>query len=59
MYKKEKGISLGHNTHHPPTRGFGMGQGLNNNHGFECLPQMMLRHARPTNIGENKCATSV
>ncbi len=30
--------SLGHNAHHPPIRGVGLGQRLNNNHGFECFP---------------------
>jgi hypothetical protein len=43
---------LGHNAHHPPTRGFGLGQGLNNNHDFECLSQKTLKHARPTSIGK-------
>jgi hypothetical protein len=55
--KKKASHSLGHNTHHPPTRGFGLGQGLNNNREFDCLSQMMLRHVRLTSIGKNKCAT--
>ncbi len=43
---------MGHNAHHPPTRGFGLGQGLNNNHGFECLSQTMFKHARLVSIGK-------
>ncbi len=56
--KKKASHSLGHNAHHPPTKGFGLGQGLNNNHGFECLSQTILKHVRPVSIGKKKCVTS-
>jgi hypothetical protein len=43
---------LDHEAHHPPARGFGLSQWLNNNHGSECPMKIMLKHVGPTNIGK-------
>jgi hypothetical protein len=45
-------------THHPLAGGFGSGQRLNSNHGYECPSQTMFRHVKLTSIGKRKCPTS-